>query len=90
MSKHSVHWGINSPSKTPPSFSPSPLLNLQRPPPLFFFVKHATSPPEEVHPDLSQQPPLKIEILSGRPLFENLLGGCTLLYDNVPVLFQLA
>ena len=34
-------------------------------------------PPEKSHLPLSQQPPLKIEVLSSPPLFENLIGGST-------------
>ena len=37
-----------------------------------FYVKTATSP-EKGHPPLSQQPPIKIEILPSS-LFENLVG----------------
>ena len=34
--------------------------------------------PEKSHPALSQQPPLKVEVLSSPPpLFKNLVGGST-------------
>ena len=37
------------------------------------------TPPERSHLPLSQQPPLKVEVLSSPPpLFENLVGGSTL------------
>ena len=39
-------------------------------------MKIATPPPEKSHSRLSQEPPLKVEILSS-PLFENLVGGLT-------------
>ena len=44
-----------------------------------FYVKIATCH-EKSHPPLSQQPPLKVEVLSSPspPLFENLIGGSTL------------
>ena len=38
-----------------------------------FFVKIATSP-EKSYPSLFQQPPLKVEVLSSHPFFENLVG----------------
>ena len=41
---------------------------------LFFYVKIATPTLEKGHLPLSQQPPLKIEVLSS-PFFENLVGG---------------
>ena len=79
--KHSVHCGINPTSKTPPpSFSPSPLLNLQVMIEKNIFVyKHFSSlnisdfvfflckncnPLEKSHPLFPSNIPLKIEILS--------------------------
>ena len=42
-------------------------------------MKIAPRPPphEKSHPPLSQQPPLKVEVLSSPPLFENLVGDST-------------
>ena len=34
-------------------------------------------PPEKSHPPLSQQPPVKVEVLPSPPFFENLVGGST-------------
>ena len=42
---------------------------------LFFYVKTGT--PSKSHLALSQQPPLKIEILSSPSFFENLVVGST-------------
>ena len=44
---------------------------------LFFYFKIAPPPPWKSHSFLSQQPPLKVEVLSATPLFENLVGGST-------------
>ena len=82
--KHSVHWGINPMSKTPPpSFSPSPLLNLKVMIEKNIFVyKHFSSlnisdfvfflckncnPLEKSHPLFPSNIPLKIEILLSPP-----------------------
>ena len=42
---------------------------------LFFFLKKLEPPTEKNTPLFSSNPPLKVEVLSSLPLFENLVGG---------------
>ena len=41
------------------------------------FLCKNCNPLEKSHRPLTQQPPLKIEVLSSPPIFENLVGGST-------------